>query len=344
MLRGGEGGVLTFSEMGDDTSTAGWFTPSRKSSPQNLDSVQHVRGADFGGSSWFTPNRQMAERPGPGDVLESGDMLESGDAAFRGRGVAARGGGTSFGSHGAWAAGYRDQEFGEPGVPIAAFKDWQRQDQGLDRRDPGEPDGAVAWREIPARGVTAANRWAEVTRGGSPAGLNPNRHPGDDGFPPSGFPPNDDFQESGERAYRGGQGYPADGSCGEQRGGFGKAAPDDVPFRGARPIDVSVSRNSPARRSPAYSAAAASVAPGAAQRRQETAQRRPETGALRRIKESGAMRAIMDTGAMRTLMDTTAMQMLRERYAGKGRVLAIAGVCFWVVLAVGATLLILTHG
>ncbi len=56
------------------------------------------------------------------------------------------------------------------------------------------------------------------------------------------------------------------------------------------------------------------------------------------------MRAIMDTNAMRTLMDTTTMQMLRERYAGKGRVVAIVGIGFWVVLAVAAISLTVMHG
>jgi hypothetical protein len=121
-------------------------------------------------------------------------------------------------------------------------------------------------------------------------------------------------------------------------------APDDVPFRGARPIDVSAPRGNPVRRGPDYSAAAASAAPSAAQRRPESGalRRIRESGTMRAIKESGAMRALMDTSAMRTLMDTTAMQMLRERYAGKGRVLAIAGICLWGVLV--AMVLILHAG
>jgi hypothetical protein len=52
----------------------------------------------------------------------------------------------------------------------------------------------------------------------------------------------------------------------------------------------------------------------------------------------------MDTGAMQTLMDTTAMQVLRERYAGKGRAIAIVGVCFWAVLAAAAILLVVMRG
>jgi hypothetical protein len=61
-----------------------------------------------------------------------------------------------------------------------------------------------------------------------------------------------------------------------------------------------------------------------------------ESGAMRAIRESGAMRAIMDTGAMRALMDTATMQMLKERYAGKGRVIGATLVGAWVVVAVAA--------
>jgi hypothetical protein len=231
------GRVVTFGEIENDTGTGGWFTPARKSPPEQS------------GTS---------------------DGFGSGAAAFRGG--------------------------------------------GPDRRDPRGPGDGGAWREIPARGATAANRWAEVTRGGTPVG---------------------DI-----RALGGDQGHAADGSHGQRGGGFGETVPEGIPFRGARPIDVSAPRNPPATgRSPAYSAhsAAASGAPG-------TGQRRSETGALRKIRESGAIRAIMDTGAMQTLMDTTAMQVLRERYAGKGRVIAIVGVCFWAVLAAAAILLVVTHG
>jgi hypothetical protein len=323
---------LTFGEMGDDTTTTGgWFTPTRKPPPRNPDSVRPRREADFGGASWFAPRPQAAEQPGSGDGPDEG-----GGVAFQGRGLPFQGEGTNFGGHGAGNRGHRDQGFADPGSPTPSFQHWQGQDQGFDGRDRLEPADGTAWREIPARGVTAANRWAEVTRGGSPAGVNRGRQPADEGFPPSGFTSNRDLPEGGNGAFSGNQGYAAVGSPADPRDGFGGAARDDVPFRGARPIDVSASRTPPARRGPAYSAAAASAEPG-------TAQRRSETGALRRIKESGAMRAIMDTGAMRVLMDTTAMQMFRERYAGKGRVLAIVGVCFWVVLAVAATLLILMH-
>jgi F5/8 type C domain-containing protein len=41
----------------------------------------------------------------------------------------------------------------------------------------------------------------------------------------------------------------------------------------------------------------------------------------------------MDTGAMRSLMDTAAFQALRDRYAGKGRVIAAIVIAGWVVLA-----------
>jgi hypothetical protein len=200
-----------------------------------------------------------------------------------------------------------------------------------------EPAGAAGWREVPVRSVTAANRWADVTRGGRPAGVNRGHHLDYEGSPPSGFPPARRLPEDDDWAPGRDRDHAADGSSGERPGGLRATVAEDIPFQGARPIDVSASRNDQPRRGPAYSAAAAaSAAPG-------TTQRRQETGALRRIKESGAIRAIMDTGAMRTLMDTTAMQILRERYAGKGRVVAIAGTCLWAVLAVGATWLALRH-
>jgi hypothetical protein len=44
---------------------------------------------------------------------------------------------------------------------------------------------------------------------------------------------------------------------------------------------------------------------------------------------------------MRTLMDTTAMQILRERYAGRGKMIATVGISTWVVLAVVAIALVL---
>jgi putative peptidoglycan lipid II flippase len=63
--------------------------------------------------------------------------------------------------------------------------------------------------------------------------------------------------------------------------------------------------------------------------------RRPDggTGALRRIRDTGAIRAVMDTNAMRTLMDTATMQMLRERYAGRGKLVVTVAVVFWVLVA-----------
>jgi hypothetical protein len=61
-----------------------------------------------------------------------------------------------------------------------------------------------------------------------------------------------------------------------------------------------------------------------------------DSGALRRIRDTGAMRVIMDTNAMRTLMDTAAMQMLRERYAGRGKLIAAIGGGLWAVLAIVA--------
>jgi hypothetical protein len=327
MLRGGEGWVLTFGETGDGTRTGGWFRPARKPPAQNPDSGHRVREADFGGSTWFTPRPAAAEQHVPGDGLERGPMAFQGDApAFQGGPPAFQGG--AVGSQPAGIAGYRQHGLDDPGRPAPAFYDGGRHDQDLDEQDPRGAGGATAWREIPARGVTAANRWAEVTRGGTPAGVHPSRGPDGDGFPPSGFPPGRDLQEDDGWTFGADQGYTADGGSGGRRGDFAGAGPQDVPFRGARPIDVSAARNPQARRSPAYSPAAASASPG-------TAQRRPETGALRRIKESGAMRAIKDT---------TAMQMLRERYAGRGKALAITVACVFIVLAVVATLLVATHG
>jgi len=136
-----------------------------------------------------------------------------------------------------------------------------------------------------------------------------------------------------------GPGHATDGSPGEWGGKFGETVPEGIPFRGAKPIDISSSRNPPARRGPSYSAHSAAAASGPL----ATGQRRQETGALRKIRESGAIRAIMDTGAMRTLMDTTAMQILRERYAGRGRVIAILAISFWTVLAVAAIFLVVMH-
>jgi hypothetical protein len=241
---------------------------------------------DSGSGGWFT-----AARKPPSQSLDSAKQVREAD----------------FGGASSWFTPPRQAREqpgpSHPGGLPEAFRDAKHHDQGFDGRDPrgrGPADGGP-WREIPARGVTAANRWAEVTRGGTPAGVNPSR--------------------------------------GQRGGGFGEAVPEDIPFRGARVIDVSASRYPPARRGPAYSAysAAASGPPG-------TARRRQETGALRKIRESGAIRAIMDTGAMRTLMDTTAMQVLRERYAGKGKLIAIVGVCCWVVLAVAAISLRVLHG
>jgi putative peptidoglycan lipid II flippase len=62
---------------------------------------------------------------------------------------------------------------------------------------------------------------------------------------------------------------------------------------------------------------------------------------MRAIMDSGAMRTLLDTAALRTLMDTTAMQVLRERYAGRGKMIAAVGLGFWIVLAVIAVSLAL---
>jgi hypothetical protein len=113
----------------------------------------------------------------------------------------------------------------------------------------------------------------------------------------------------------------------------GELAPseDDVPFRGARRIDVSVANAAPPRR-PSVNSRPSAGGDGAdsAGRRKP---RRPESGAFRRIRDTGAMRAIMDTNAMRTLMDTAAMQILRDRFAGRGRLIASVVTVAWVAAA-----------
>ena len=353
MLRDG-GRVLTFGDLEDDTGTGGWFTPARKSPPQSPDSASRAGEADFGGgASWFTPSRPESGPPSPGGWPEDGGLTFRGQDAsigVRDAGIGVRDAGV--GGHQAAPQGYHEQGWGDPGRPPVASQDFSRQDRGPDRRDPrgrGDSRGdSSAWREIPARGATAANRWAEVTRGGTPASVNPNRRPAGDDFPPSGLSPSGLSSEPGfpPSGVASDPGFAPSGFSLDR--GLEDPGPQDVPFRGARPIDVSSSRNPPARRSPAYSAHSAAAASGAlstGQRRSETGalRRLSETGALRKIRESGAIRAIMDTGAMRTLMDTTAMQMLRERYAGRGKAVAIAGICLWTVLSVAAIVLVVKH-
>ena len=271
---------MTFGEIEDGAGTGGWFTPARKPPLQRPDNAQHAGEADFeGASAWFGSPGRRGERPG--EQPGPGDWPESGGGAFGGRGTTV----------------------GRP----------------ADRRDPRGPGGGGLWREIPTRGATAANRWAEVTRGGTPASVNPSRRPGGD------------------------PGSAADGGPGEWGGGLGETVPEGIPFPGARPIDVSSPRHPPARQGPArndrdaHGGVRVPGAPG-------PGQRRSETGALRKIRESGAIRAIMDTGAMRTVMDTTAMQMLRERYAGRGKAIAISLACLWAVLAAVAIVLVVRHG
>jgi hypothetical protein len=73
--------------------------------------------------------------------------------------------------------------------------------------------------------------------------------------------------------------------------------------------------------------------------------RRPVTGAFNKIRDSGAMRVIMDTNAMRTLMDTAAMQMLKERFSGRGRLIASVATLAWVgIAAVGVAVYISSNG
>jgi hypothetical protein len=284
---------LRFGEQEDDVGTRGWFTPVRKSSQQDPDLEQRGpegtsgQQADLGAGAWFTPSRREPEQPRPASGPDSWS------APFEGRGTGADSWRTE-------AQDYRDRRAPDHGGRSQGFQDWNYEDQGFQDRDSRGADsragGPGAWPDPSGRGITAANRWAEVTKGGTPAGVNPNRRPA----------------------------------------GTDEAMPADVPFRGARPIDVSAPRGASPRRGPAYGAAAASGAP-------RPPARRSESGALRRIRDTGAMRAIMDTSAMRTLMDTAAMQLLRERFAGRGKVVAVVGLSFWVVLAIAAISLAVLH-
>jgi hypothetical protein len=52
----------------------------------------------------------------------------------------------------------------------------------------------------------------------------------------------------------------------------------------------------------------------------------------------------MDTNAMRTLMDTAAMQILRERFAGRGRVIAAVVVVAWVIAAIAGVVAVSATG
>ena len=105
------------------------------------------------------------------------------------------------------------------------------------------------------------------------------------------------------------------------------ASPEGLPFKGARPV-------------PGLGTLKSARAPAGT----PSAFRRTQTGAFRRIRDTGAMRAIMDTNAMRTLMDTTAMQILRERYAGRGRLVAAVVISVWGLLAVIAVAVFALHG
>ena len=172
-----------------------------------------------------------------------------------------------------------------------------------------------------SRSETAANLWAEVTRGGTPAGVNPNRDapvidpwadfPGDGSFGPGDFPSPESVPDE-----------------------FAEGA-ENVPFRGARRIDVSSAPPAPPRRPSVTSAGGPSM----------DRPRRPVTGAFNKIRDSGAMRVIMDTNAMRTLMDTAAMQMLQERFSGRGRLIASVAILAWVgIAAVGVAVYLSSHG
>ena len=286
---------LRFGEHEDEAGTGGWFTPARSSSSQDPDARQAepagapwrdeaqpaapVREPDFGDATWFNPSRPAPERPRPDLEWSRRDRDPEND-------------------------GFQDSPFQD-----SIFQDTPFQDSGRRAGAGGKPRG---------RGITAAHRWAEVTRGGQPAGLNPNR--------PA---PNAGIRETRQQ---------------------------DIPFQGARPIDLSAPpRNAPPRRGPAYGpASASSAAPGAGDGLGGPRPQRPrlkESGALRRFRDTGAMRVIMDTGAMRvimdtaamrTLMDTAAMRMLRERYAGRGKMIAAVGLAVWGVLAVVAIALAVT--
>jgi hypothetical protein len=167
------------------------------------------------------------------------------------------------------------------------------------------------------RSETAAHLWAEVTRGGTPAGVNPNR---------GGLPLPDPWGDVRGNDPFGQDGFAADEFDAEE---FARGD-DDLPFRGARRIDVSAAKAAPPRRPSVNSASG----PSRAKPRQS------ESGAFRRIRDTGAMRVIMDTNAMRTLMDTATMQVLRERFARRGRLIATVVVVAWVAAAVAAVVVL----
>jgi hypothetical protein len=185
--------------------------------------------------------------------------------------------------------------------------------------EPARPSFQPSAESRGPRSETAAHLWAEVTRGGTPAGTNPNRGPSP--LPDRWAGPDDPF-------------------------GPGEFAPraDDVPFRGARRVDVSAAPAAPPRRPSATGRPSASGAVnGYAGSPSGGKPRQSESGALRRLRENGAMRSIMDTNAMRSIMDTAAMQILRERFARRGRLIASIVAVAWLAASVAVVLVVTSH-
>jgi hypothetical protein len=179
------------------------------------------------------------------------------------------------------------------------------------------------------RSAEASSSWADVTRGGTPAGVaTPDRDAAGAASPFAGARP---------------AGYSAPGAAQDPQAWTPRA------FRGSSAVGSprSARATTPLGRIRDTAAMRAIRESGPYRKIRDTGAMRAirdsgtmrairESGAMRAIRESGAMRAIMDTGAMRALMDTATMQMLQERYAGKGRVIAAVLVGAWLVVAVVA--------
>lgn len=268
--------------------------------PRHAEAVQEP---DFGGASWFGP---------PGPSFEP--------TPFATRAPGAGNAGTEDTVVGDWppvgGTGPRDPAAGPYAEPAPS------------REPPRYPEARVA------RSETAAHLWAEVTRGGTPAGVNPNRG----GNPLANRLDDAPHGMNSGSPWRSTHVPPEDAPFGPDEfapGEFATGEDDVLPFRGARRVDVSAAKAAPARR-PSVNGrpSAGGTAGDGADSASIWKPRRPESGAFRRIRDTGAMRAIMDTNAMRTLMDTAAMQILRDRFAGRGRLIASVAIVAWVSAAV----------
>lgn len=209
--------------------------------------------------------------------------------------------------------------FGQPGSAGSWFDPLSRGDQGpLGSRSGWEqavPKPSAEWPglERPRPENPSAGRDLTATRSDMPA-------------VPGGTRPRADWRAgSWAEVTRGANSPPWPSITVEPDDPFGP--PEGLPFKGARPV---------AGLGTLKSASAPAGPPSSF--------RRTQTGAFRRIRDTGAMRAIMDTNAMRTLMDTTAMQILRERYAGRGRLVAAVVISIWVLLAVVGVAVFSRHG